>query len=41
MGMKLWRAESLNDSPVLTRALVQVVESSEVPAEEIQQTRTT
>jgi ferrochelatase len=25
MGMKLWRAESLNDSPVLTRTLVEVV----------------
>ena len=25
MGLKLWRAESLNDSPVLVKALVQVV----------------
>ena len=25
MGLKLWRAESLNDSPVLTRALVEIV----------------
>jgi protoporphyrin/coproporphyrin ferrochelatase len=25
LGLKLWRAESLNDSPVLVRALVQVV----------------
>jgi ferrochelatase len=25
LGMKLWRAESLNDSPVLTRALVEIV----------------
>jgi protoporphyrin/coproporphyrin ferrochelatase len=27
MGLKLWRAESLNDSPVLTRALVDIVRS--------------
>jgi protoporphyrin/coproporphyrin ferrochelatase len=26
MGVKLWRAESLNDSPVLTRALVEIVQ---------------
>jgi ferrochelatase len=26
MGLKLWRAESLNDSPVLTSALVQIVQ---------------
>ena len=25
LGLKLWRAESLNDSPVLVKALVQVV----------------
>jgi ferrochelatase len=25
LGLKLWRAESLNDSPVLTRALVEIV----------------
>jgi ferrochelatase len=25
LGMKLWRAESLNDSPVLTRTLVEIV----------------
>jgi protoporphyrin/coproporphyrin ferrochelatase len=25
LGLKLWRAESLNDSPVLVRALVEVV----------------
>jgi ferrochelatase len=35
MGMKLWRAESLNDSPVLTRALVGIVHSmSETRADE-------
>ena len=28
MGMKLWRAESLNDSPVLTQTLVEVVRRS-------------
>jgi ferrochelatase len=27
MGLRLWRAESLNDSPVLTRALVDIVGS--------------
>lgn len=27
MGLKLWRAESLNDSPVLTQALVEIVHS--------------
>jgi ferrochelatase len=25
LGMKLWRAESLNDSPVLTRTLGEIV----------------
>ena len=25
MGLKLWRAESLNDSPLLIKALVEVV----------------
>jgi ferrochelatase len=25
LGLKLWRAESLNDSPVLVKALVQVI----------------
>ena len=25
LGLKLWRAESLNDSPILTRALVEIV----------------
>ncbi len=29
MGLRLWRAESLNDSPVLTRALVDVVRNGE------------
>jgi ferrochelatase len=27
LGMKLWRAESLNDSPVLTQTLIGVVRS--------------
>ncbi|MDE1175744.1 MAG: ferrochelatase [Edaphobacter sp.] len=34
MGMKLWRAESLNDSPVLTQALAQIVREAEVSVEE-------
>jgi protoporphyrin/coproporphyrin ferrochelatase len=30
MGLKLWRAESLNDSPVLTGALVEIVQALNV-----------
>ncbi len=40
MGMRLWRAESLNGSTVLTQALVQVVEGGESSAEDTQQKRT-
>lgn len=29
LGLKLWRAESLNDSPTLTKALVQIANSNE------------
>jgi protoporphyrin/coproporphyrin ferrochelatase len=32
-GMRLWRAESLNDSPLLTTALAEIVQSlTAVPA---------
>lgn len=34
LGLKLWRAESLNDSPTLTKALVSIAKS-EKPAQEI------
>ena len=39
LGMKLWRAESLNDSPVLTQTLVEIVRGTGTAAGRLQQAR--